>query len=48
MHLICEPGSSSTHMIDVTSDYSINVITKKSIIVLYYMTDSLNLKRMNK
>jgi hypothetical protein len=25
-HLICAPGSSSTHMIDVTSDYSINVI----------------------
>jgi hypothetical protein len=28
MHLICASGSSSTHMIDVTSDYSINIITK--------------------
>ena len=25
-----------------------NIITKESIIVLYYMTDSLNLKRINK
>jgi hypothetical protein len=46
MHLICAPGSSSTYMIDDTSVYSNNIITKESIIVLYYMTASL--KRINK
>jgi hypothetical protein len=46
MHLICAPGSSSTHMIDDTSVYPNNIIMKENIIVLYYMTESL--ERINK
>jgi hypothetical protein len=46
MHLICALGSSFTHMIDDISVYLNNIITKDSIIVLYYMTESL--KRINK
>jgi hypothetical protein len=48
MHPICAPGSSSAHIVDVTSEYPNNALTNKSIIVLYYMIDSLNLKRINK
>jgi hypothetical protein len=48
MYLICASGSSS-HTYD--RQYSVhpnNIITKESIKILYYMTESLNLKRMNK
>jgi hypothetical protein len=48
MHPICAPGSSSAHIVDVTSEYPNNALMNKSIIILYYMTDSLNLKRINK
>jgi hypothetical protein len=46
MHLICTPSSSFAHMIDDTSVYPKNIITKESIIILSYITESL--KTINK
>jgi hypothetical protein len=48
MHLICILGSCSTHIIDDTSVYPKQYHNERSIIVLYYMTESLNLKLINK
>jgi hypothetical protein len=48
MLFIYASGSSSTHMIDNTIIIRNNIITRESITVLYYMTESLNLKRISK